>query len=103
MANGKLDPGPTPLSEIEPEYPEAAGSLRGTVTLRLLISDKGTVDDASVVRSAPPGVFDAAAVVAFKSALFSPGRLLGVPVKSQVTIEVDFTPVQRSDLSARKY
>lgn len=103
LGNAQLDPGPAPLSEIAPEYPDAAGSLKGSVTLRLLISDKGIVDDASVVRAAPPGVFDAAAVTAFKAALFSPGRMLGIPVKSQLTIVVEFTPAQRSDLSARKY
>lgn len=103
LAAGQLDPGPTLLSEIEPEYPEAAGSLRGAVILRLLISDQGVVDDVSVVRAAPEGVFDAAAVAAFRAAIFSPGRVLGVPVKSQVTIEVAFTPLQRGDVSTRKY
>ncbi len=103
LAAGQLDPGPTPLSEIEPEYPEAAGSLRGAVILRLLISDQGVVDDVSVVRAAPEGVFDAAAVAAFRAATFSPGRVLGVPVKSQLTIEVAFTPLQRGDVSTRKY
>ena len=103
LAAGQLDPGPTLLSEIEPEYPEAAGSLRGAVILRLLISDQGVVDDVSVVRAAPEGVFDAAAVAAFRAATFSPGRVLGVPVKSQVTIEVAFTPLQRGDVSTRKY
>lgn len=103
LAAGQLDPGPTLLSEIEPEYPEAAGSLRGAVILRLLISDQGVVDNVSVVRAAPEGVFDAAAVAAFRAATFSPGRVLGVPVKSQVTIEVAFTPLQRGDVSTRKY
>jgi len=85
-----LDPPPRPLGEIDPLVPEAAGARGGVVVLRLYINEHGTVDRAEVLRSTPPGLFDASAVDAFSNARFSPGYLAGVAVKSQMTIEVKF-------------
>jgi TonB family protein len=99
-----LDPPPTPLHDIEPEYPTHQGLREGVVVLRLLINEKGIVDEAIVVRSFPPGVFDSSAVVAFGSAKFSPGMFLGLPVKSQLTVEVEFMPTNRgAAVSGRAY
>ena len=99
-----LDPQPYPLQEINPAYPEDAGSLEGSVVLRLLINERGIVDDAVVVSSFPKDVFDESAVMAFRSALFSPGMFLGMPVKSQLTIEVEFLPTNRgAGVSGRGY
>lgn len=99
-----LDPPPRPLSDIEPEYPLTQGLREGVVVLRLLINEKGIVDEAIVVRSFPPGVFDSSAVVAFGSAKFSPGMFLGLPVKSQLTVEVEFMPTNRgAAVSGRGY
>lgn len=95
MMGGTLDPGPRPLQDIEPVYPPRAGQLQGSVILRLLINERGLVDNAAVVRSSPPGFFEDSALEAFSAARFSPGRSLGVAVKSQVTIEVEFTPINR--------
>lgn len=83
-----LNPPPRPLSDIEQLVPEAAGSLGGTVVLRMYINEQGTVDKAEVLRSTPAGLFDAAALEAASRARFSPGYLAGVPVKSQVTYEI---------------
>ena len=85
-----LDPPPRPLGEIDPLVPEAAGARGGVVVLRLYINEHGTVDRAEVLRSTPPGLFDASAVEAFSNARFSPGYLAGIAVKSQMTIEVKF-------------
>lgn len=99
-----LDPPPRPLNDIEPEYPLTQGLREGVVVLRLLINEKGIVDEAIVVRSFPPGVFDSSAVVAFGSAKFSPGMFLGLPVKSQLTVEVEFMPTNRgAAVSGRGY
>jgi len=99
-----LNVGPRPLQDIEPEYPEAANSRSGKVVLRLLISDTGHVDDVAVVRAHPPGVFDASALEAFSKALFSPGLAGGIAVKSQMTVEVEFVPLNRlSRISGRSY
>ena len=59
-----LNPPPRPLNDIEPLVPEAAGSRGGTVVLRLFINEQGTVDEAEVLRSTPPGLFDATALEA---------------------------------------
>jgi protein TonB len=90
-----LDPPPRLMQDIDPEYPAAARLQEGFVVLRLLISSSGDVDEVAVVRATPPGVFDAAALAAWTKAKFSPGYFLGIPVKSQMLIQVDFTPINR--------
>jgi TonB family protein len=99
----RLDPGPRPLDDIEPAYPDVY--LReGTVVLRLLISETGHVDDVAVVRAEPRGVFEQAALDAFGKARFAPGLAAGVPVKSQITVEVRFMPINRgAGVSGRTY
>ncbi len=99
-----LDPPPRPLDDIAPDFPEAAGTRGGSVVLRLFISETGAVDKIEIVRSTPPGLFDAAALAAFGSARFSPGFLAGVPVRSQVMYEVEFARQARdSSASGRTY
>ena len=104
LGSSRLDPGPQLLEDVEPVYPAEAGLSEGSVVLRLLIGRSGAVDEVTVVRSSPKGVFDRSAVAAFSAARFSPGKVLGVPVKSQLTIEVHFTPVDRgANVSAPTY
>jgi periplasmic protein TonB len=100
----RLDPGPRPLADIEPDYPDEAHLREGTVVLRLLISDTGHVDDVAVVRAQPRGVFEQAAIDAFAKARFAPGMAAGTPVKSQITVEVQFVPINRgARVSGRTY
>jgi protein TonB len=94
-SGAELDPPPRPLGDIEPEYPPAAGLQQGTVVLRLMIDTSGDVEDVVVVSATPEGLFEASAIAAFGKAKFSPGRYLGIPVRSQVTIAVDYTPTDR--------
>ena len=99
-----LNPPPRPLTDIDPDYPKAAGLRQGTVVLRLLIDEAGHVDNVAVVRSSPKGLFEESALSAFGKAAFSPGMLLGVAVKSQWTVEVEFTPVNRgASVAGRDY
>lgn len=103
-ASSGLDRGPQPLDDIEPQVPATAGDRGGLVTLRLVISDRGLVESVEVIRSSPPGLFDAAAIAAFGQARFSPGLKAGMPVRSEVTYEVSFAPVGRgADTSGRTY
>ena len=90
-----LDPPPRPLHEIDPVYPEAAELREGSVVLRLLISSSGDVDEVAVVRANPAGFFEQSALDAFGRAKFSPGYFMGIPVKSQIFIEVGYTPINR--------
>jgi len=104
LASGKLEPGPRPLHDIEPVYPDDGNLRQGLVVLRLLINESGEVDNAAVVRAIPQGVFETSAIAAFSAARFSPGKLLGVAVKSQITIEVEFMPINRgARVSGRAY
>ncbi len=91
LLKNRLQSGPMPLSEIEPVYPERAGSIQGKVVLTVYINEQGKVDEVVIVRAFPEGLFEAAAVEAFAKAQFSPGKQLGVPVKSQFTVEVAFS------------
>lgn len=104
LSGGRLDPGPRPLQDVEPAFPDEAGQQHGIVVLRLLINESGVVDQVAVVRSAPKGLFEQSALEAFAAARFSPGMLLGFPVKSQVTIEVEFAPFNRgANVTDRTY
>lgn len=104
LTAGRLDPGPRPLDEVDPAYPESANLQEGSVVLRLLISEAGAVDNVAVVRAYPAGLFEQSALEAFGRARFSPGMRFGIPVKSQITIEVMFTPINRgAKVSGRSY
>ncbi len=92
---GTLNPPPQPLTDIDPEYPREANGREGSVVIRILISDTGHVDEVAIVRATPAGLFDASAIAAFSAARFSPGYLNGVAVKSQLTVEVQYTPTNR--------
>ena len=104
LLGATLDPGPQPIGDIEPEYPASANLQEGKVVIRVLISEAGRVDNVAVVRAAPPGLFEAATLEAFGKAQFTPARAAGVPVKSQITVEVHFLPINRgSRISGRSY
>lgn len=94
---------PRLLSDISLDYPASAGDREGRVTLRIVVSTAGSVDDIVVINSDPPGVFDSAAINAFSSARFAPGEMLGVPVKAAIVVEVDFLPTSRGNVSGRGY
>jgi len=86
----ELDERPLIRSSVEPEFPPHAPVASGRVILRLLINEAGAVDQTVALSSTPPGVFEAAAVEAFASARFTPGRKHGVAVKSALTVELRF-------------
>jgi TonB family protein len=99
-----LDRGPQPLDEIEPVFPAAAGPRGGTVTLRLVITEKGSVESITVVRASTPGLFDEAALTAFGKARFAPALRGGLPVRSEVIYDVDFAPLGKgTESSGRTY
>jgi TonB family protein len=94
---------PRLLNDIEPEYPSAAGVREGRVVLRILVSETGAIDNLAVLRAEPTGFFENAALEAFARAEFSPGEFLGIPVKSQFFVELDFIPINRGRVSGRGY
>jgi TonB family protein len=85
---------PIPIAEVDPIYPDAARELgtTGTVRLRAVVRDDGSVDGVQVV-SVPdaPGAehLVAASAVALRQWRFEPARDRGRPVHSYVTIEME--------------
>lgn len=86
----ELDERPLIRTQVQPAFPPDAPVASGRVVLRLLINEAGAVDEAVAVQSDPPGVFDEAAVDAFASARFTPGRKDGNAVRSALKIELQF-------------
>ena len=88
----ELDVRPGIRTNVEPEYPEAAArrSLSGKVVIRLYIDEKGVVERVETLRADPAGYFERSAERAFRAARFTPGMKGKRPVKTQMTIEVDF-------------
>jgi TonB family protein len=88
----ELDQSPRALRAISPAYPVQArqNQTEGEVDLSLKIDEQGEVKEAAVIRAHPPGVFDDAALAAFKVAHFSPGVRAGHPVKANILIRVKF-------------
>lgn len=86
----ELDERPLVRTPVHPVFPAYAPVASGRVVLRLLISEAGTVDKAVAVQADPSGVFEQAAVDAFSSARFTPGRKNGLAVRSELRIELQF-------------
>jgi periplasmic protein TonB len=88
----QVDNQPKAIGVIEPAYPEDAKrrNMEGTLKLMLKIDDLGRVQSAEVVEATPPGVFDDAALAAFRNAKFQPAMKEGRPVRYQAYFRVDF-------------
>ena len=98
------DRGPQLLDDIDPEIPNAAGVRGGSVTVRVVISDRGVVESAEVVRSTPAGLFDSVTLAAVAKTRFAPALRNGLPVRETATYEITFAPVGRgTDASGRTY
>jgi len=88
----QLDRPPVPLQSIAPDYPGEAKIPKGLVALRVRINERGEVDDVTLLRAEPEGVFERSALAAFSAARFSPGVLDGVAVGSEIEVEVEYLP-----------
>jgi protein TonB len=88
----QVDSHPKAIGRIEPVYPEEArrGSVEGSLKLMVKIDDLGRVIAAEVVEARPPGIFDRAALDAFRDARFQPAIKDGRPVRYQAYMRVDF-------------
>ena len=86
----ELDVVPGIMTRTHPEFPDMA-RVNGKVLIRLFIDERGTVEHVAILRAEPPSIFEASARRAFLAARFTPGMKAGVPVKSQLTLQVDYT------------
>lgn len=85
-----------PLNDVDLVYPQLAyqNRIKGKITLRILINERGGIDQVSVLESEPRGVFEEATLDASRSLQFSPALRFGHRVKSQKIIEVAFDPYE---------
>ncbi len=72
-------------------YPEMAkkAKIEGKVYILILINEKGTVDDAKVIKGIGMGC-DEAALAAVKKAKFNPGKNGGTALKAKLTMAINF-------------
>ena len=86
---------PELVSKQAPQYPAKArrNHLEGKVSVRFLITEKGTVDEVAVEKCTPPGVgFEEATVAAVKKWRYRPATKDGKPVPVHNTVDIDFRP-----------
>ncbi len=87
-------PPPAPTTTPAPAYPPEAiaSGTGGRVVLRLLVATDGSVADAVVEESTPPGVFDAVSLEAARKWTLAPAMKDGSPVAGWVRVPIDFAP-----------
>ncbi|MCK9212680.1 MAG: energy transducer TonB [Ignavibacteriaceae bacterium] len=87
----EVDKAPTLKSQLKPAYPKLAklAGIEGTVYLKLLINEKGSVEKAKVEQGVKD-MLDNSALEAAKKALFSPAMLNNKGVKVWVILPVAF-------------
>jgi protein TonB len=84
---------PAYLYNPHPPYPEAArkAGQSGVVMLRVSINEKGRVSAVSLIRSSGHSLLDDRACISVQRWIFSPARLNGKPVATQVDVPVRFS------------
>jgi TonB family protein len=88
----KLEKEPELITFVKARYPESliAKGLEGTVTLNLLVNEKGKVDSVTVLDPLHP-ILDSLAAVAASQFIFSPGVAGGEAVPVYLTYNYIFT------------
>ncbi len=86
------------IRRIPPEYPKKAAQkgMFGSVTMRLLINEKGDVDAVDVLNSYPQGLFERDAIRALKRWKYAPGerKTIGRVLLTFSLGEIDHKKVQ---------
>ena len=83
---------PEVIHRVTPEYPPECTKkgIEGTVLLECLLSDSGTVDSITVIKSVHP-LLDSSAVTALRQFRFTPALAGGQPVPVLLQYEIPFT------------
>ena len=92
-STGGSDSSIIPLVRIQPQYPRRAlrRNIEGEVVVAFTITPVGTVENVSVVRSEPPGVFDRAAKRAILKWKFKPKVVDGKALSQKAEQKLVFT------------
>ena len=81
---------PAAIGDINFEYPANTTIRDGVVFAQVLINARGNVDMVIVDSAEPAGVFDNVAVRDLLDAKFSPGLMHGVPVPTELMVEIRY-------------
>jgi len=89
---GGADRDIVPLVRVDPEYPARAKQrgIEGWVEVEFTITRVGTVQDAKVLKSSPPYVFDRAALQAIRRWRYNPQIQDGKPVERLQMVRLRF-------------
>lgn len=87
-----VDAPPKPEKAISPKYPREARlkGREGTVSLRVIVAETGTVTQAEILSSSGTECLDRAALDAVRAARFTPARRDGVDIESTITLAIVF-------------
>ena len=83
---------PSLLAPVRFSYPPNIPVQGGRVRVRILLDNKGKVEEMRVVTAAPPGVFDHAALAVLRSGRYAPGFVGVIALRSYLFMEVSFGP-----------
>lgn len=86
------DDPPTPLTPIQPKYPDIAqeAGIEGTVIIQAFIDDKGRVKETYILKGIPNTGLDEAAIEAIRSTRFKPAKQRERAVGVWISIPVNF-------------
>jgi protein TonB len=92
FAVGDLDQPLAPMTRMPPVYPLGAKrrGIEGSVTVRFVVNEQGTVEQITVVESQPPGTFDDSVMRCVRGWRFQPGTVEGQPVRVWAETTIHF-------------
>jgi TonB family protein len=95
----ELDARPQIKTRVMPAFPAVADlqGISGTVVINVFISEIGKVDDITVSRAEPAGIFEESAITALRVAEFTPAIKNRKAVKSLVVLEITFEASRQPD------
>ena len=83
---------PSLMVPLNFSYPSNLRIQGGRVRVRILLDEKGQVEEMRVMAAVPPAVFDRAAIEVLRAARFAPGYAGPISVRSYLFMEVTFGP-----------
>lgn len=88
----RVDTRPAITKRAVPEYPHKARrmNVEGSVLVQVVVDRRGMPQNPSILKAAPTGYFEEAALRAVQRMRFTPGRLKGQPVNTLVNIPFTF-------------
>jgi protein TonB len=87
-----LDHPPRVISRIAPVYPYKAKQrdIEGSVDVKFLVDENGTVSKITILKAEPEGLFDDEVLKMLPRWKFDPGKIDGTPVSSWVITTIRF-------------